>query len=163
MYGLHINSDPNKIISELDKYKKTCKVIQMFVNINKKYNNIYEILDEYYETRLIIYKKRKEYLLDKLTKELNILRWKVKFIEDVLEKKILIERQKKENIIERLEELEYPEVDDNYDYLIMIPLLNLSYEKIEELNKRYQLKKEELEHVKNTTEKEQWLIELDEF
>lgn len=42
MYGLHINSDPNKIISELDKYKKTCKVIQMFVNINKKYNNIYE-------------------------------------------------------------------------------------------------------------------------
>jgi DNA topoisomerase-2 len=145
--------------------KKSSSNMHLFDNNNviKKYNNIYEILDEYYETRLIIYKKRKEYLLDKLTKELNILRWKVKFIEDVLEKKIIIERQKKENIIERLEELEYPEVDDNYDYLIMIPLLNLSYEKIEELNKRYQLKKEELEHVKNTTEKEQWLIELDEF
>ena len=42
MYGLHINSDPNQIIEQLIFYNKNnCKVVQMFVNINKKYDKIY--------------------------------------------------------------------------------------------------------------------------
>lgn len=42
MYGLHINSDPNQIIEQLIFYNKiNCKVIQMFVNSNKKYEKIY--------------------------------------------------------------------------------------------------------------------------
>lgn len=42
MFGLHINSDPNFISDELNKYKDL-KCIQMFVNINDKYKKQYEI------------------------------------------------------------------------------------------------------------------------
>ena len=41
MYGLHINSDPNFICDELNKYKDL-KCIQMFVNINDKYTKEYQ-------------------------------------------------------------------------------------------------------------------------
>lgn len=42
MYGLHINSDPNQIIEQLIFYKENnCEVIQMFVNMNKKFEKIY--------------------------------------------------------------------------------------------------------------------------
>lgn len=42
MYGLHINSDPSQIIEQLIYYNKNnCKVVQIFVNINKKYDKIY--------------------------------------------------------------------------------------------------------------------------
>lgn len=41
MYGIHINSDPNIICNELKKYKNL-KCIQMFININDKYEKEYE-------------------------------------------------------------------------------------------------------------------------
>ena len=41
MYGLHINSDPNLICDELNKYKNL-KCIQMFINITDKYEKEYE-------------------------------------------------------------------------------------------------------------------------
>ena len=41
MYGIHINSDPDIIGDELNKYKKL-KCLQLFVNINPKYKSIYD-------------------------------------------------------------------------------------------------------------------------
>lgn len=41
MYGLHINSDPNIICEEINKYKNL-KCIQMFINISDKYEKEYE-------------------------------------------------------------------------------------------------------------------------
>ena len=38
-----------------------------------KYENVNEIIDEYYDTRLNFYKLRKEYLENKLQRELNLL------------------------------------------------------------------------------------------
>ena len=47
---------------------------------------------EYYNVRLEYYQKRKIYLIGKLSKELDILEYKVKFIKDILNKVIIIER-----------------------------------------------------------------------
>ena len=41
MYGIHINSDPNIISNELNKYNNL-KCLQLFVNINPKYKSIYD-------------------------------------------------------------------------------------------------------------------------
>lgn len=41
MYGIHINSDPNIICDELNKYKHL-KCLQLFVNINSKFKTIYD-------------------------------------------------------------------------------------------------------------------------
>jgi DNA topoisomerase-2 len=134
-----------------------------------KYNSTNDILKDYYDIRLEYYNKRKEYLINKLTKELNILKYKVMFIEYVLDKKIIIERQKKADIINKLVEFKFPkilnnnETEETYDYLTEIPLFSLTMEKIEELNNKYKNKDQELAKIKSVSEFEQWTIELDEF
>ena len=134
-----------------------------------KYDNVLEILTKFYEVRLGMYTKRKQYMIGKLEKELNILFWKKKFIEQVLDNKIKIYRQKKSVIIERLVELKYPQlatgsdIAESYDYITDIPLFNLTEEKITELNDKYNTKDEELAKVKATSEIDQWEYELDEF
>jgi DNA topoisomerase-2 len=141
----------------------------------KKYKNPNEILLEFYETRLMMYTKRKEYLIRKLSKELDILKWKKLFIEYVLDNKIVIYKQKKDNIIAKLVELGFPKLatetkesntdknNSSYDYVTEMKLFNLTEEKIAELTEKYNNKEKELRHVEVTTETEQWIVELDEF
>ena len=134
----------------------------------RKYHNPESILKEFYDVRLNYYTKRKEYLIGKLNKELNILKYKVMFIEYVLDKKIIIERQKKVNIINKLIELKFPKLadsndDESYDYLTEMSLFSLTEDKIDELNKRFKNKEDELKKVQLTSEIDQWKYELNEF
>jgi len=127
----------------------------------KKYESPLEIIKDFYEVRYSYYVKRKEYLINKLTNELNLLNYKVKFINDYLNKIIIIEKQKKDTIINRLIELKYPKLeDDSYNYLLNIGLMSLSQEKIDELMNKYNIKKEELERTINTDEFTMWENEL---
>lgn len=135
----------------------------------KKYDNTDEILDDFYETRLSMYVKRKEYLINKLMRELDILKYKKMFIEYVLDGTIIIYRQKKVDIINRLVELKFPKFatsDNNettYDYITDMPLFNLTQDKIDELNEKLKNKEEELARIQSTTEIEQWTYELNEL
>jgi len=133
-----------------------------------KYNSTTEILMEFYETRLMMYTKRKDFLIQKLQKELDILKYKKLFIEMVLDEQIIIYRQKKDIIIERLIELKFPKLTTNsneksFEYITDIPLFNLTQEKIDELNAKFNAKELELKKIQSTTEIQQWIIELDEF
>lgn len=130
----------------------------------KKYSNVMEIITDFYDVRLMMYSKRKEYLIDKFGKELDILKYKKLFIEMVLDNKIIIYKQKKSDIINKLVEFKFPKLqNDSYDYLTDMPLFNLTYEKIEELNEKVRNKEVELLKVQSTSETDQWKMELDEF
>ena len=108
-----------------------------------------------------IIKKEKDFFVDKLKKELELIKFKVKFIDYVINEKIIIYKQKND-IIKKLEELEFPKLGNecNYDYITNIPLFNLTLEKIEELNKLFKLKEKELDNYINTTIKDMWKNEL---
>jgi DNA topoisomerase-2 len=82
-------------------------------NIIHKYETIEDILIEFYNTRLIKYKERKEYYVKILKNELNILKYKIKFIKDYIDKIIIIEKKKKNDIIQKLIELKYPRLSTN--------------------------------------------------
>ena len=134
------------------------------------YETIHDIIEEFYVDRLEFYKKRKAHYINVLENDVNIIKYKVKFIEDIFDKKIKIEKQKKEVIIERLVELKYPKlsknvnnIDKSYSYIIELPLWSLTYEKIEELKNQLADIRKVLDEYKNKTEEELWLGELDEF
>jgi DNA topoisomerase-2 len=131
----------------------------------KKYETPLEIIEEFATIRLEYYVKRKEYMIGELNRELDLLKYKMMFIEYVLAKKIIIEKQKKDAIIAKLQELKFPRLSDNfsYDYLLNMPLYSLTYEKIEELRNKLNNKEEELENLMGITEKEMWKNELDEL
>lgn len=153
-----------------------------------KYQSPQDILDEFYHVRIDMYKKRKEFLIGKLQNELNILLYKMKFIQYVLDNKIVVFKQKKSSIIEKLVSFKFPklmtglskvkvEMDDkdpdndleesnsdkSYEYITSMPLFSLTDEKITELQAKLSAKQEELDHVQSVSEIEQWRLELEEF
>ncbi len=135
------------------------------INTFDKVNDIFEM---WYDVRLKKYDERKSYLIGKISNELDLLKYKALFIKYVLEEKIIVFRQKKQAIIDKLVELKFPMLsttDDekSYDYITSIPLFHLTLEKIEELNDRLKEKEEELDYVKKTTPIEFWKKELKEF
>ena len=130
----------------------------------KKYHNVNDILKEFYQIRLEAYTTRKNYYLGKYKQELDALKNKMKFIEDVLEDRIVINRKKREEIVAQLIKKKYPTMgDEKYDYLLTMPIHSFTYEKIEELQEKIDNKETEMKTLDSKSEKELWCDELEEF
>ena len=130
----------------------------------KKYHNVNEILKEFYQIRLDAYTTRKNYYLGKYQQELDVLKYKMKFIEDVLEDRIIINRKKRDEIVTQLVKKKYPNMgDDKYEYLLTMPIHSFTHEKIEELQEKINNKETDMKNLDSKSEKELWVEELDEF
>ena len=129
----------------------------------KKYKNVSDILKNYFKVRLNLYHKRKNYQLEALKKELVIVNAKVRFIMEFIEEKIIISNRSKKNLIEQLVNGKYPTVngDEEFGYLIKMPIYNLTKERIEELKKDRDVKTEMFNNLEKTSETKLWSGELD--
>lgn len=129
----------------------------------KKYDSVEEIIEDYYEIRLNYYEDRKEYMVDVLERELLILANKAKYIQELLDGTIDLRKKKKQEIVAMLVEKDYDSIDDDneYKYLVRMPMDSVSEENIEKLLNEHQTKKEELDRVKETSVQTMWLNELE--
>jgi DNA topoisomerase-2 len=140
----------------------------------KKYKNVNDIFDDYYIERYNLYILRKEYQLKQIKYELDVNNSKFKFINDVINENILIYRNKRENIINKLIELKYNMIIDKnitnnyndinkksgFNYLINMPLYNLTEEKLEELNETIKNLQDRFDKLNNSSIESIWLKEL---
>jgi len=142
----------------------------------KKYETVNDIMEEYYDYRLKIYIKRKEKYMRVLKNELNIIKYKVKFLEHVIDGTIVLFVNKKtieeDKVINKLEELEYPrlshniEADDSsktYNYITDISLFSLTKDRLEILREQFKEKLAIYKTYKNTKVEDIWIKELDEL
>jgi DNA topoisomerase-2 len=129
----------------------------------KKYDTIEEIIDDYFEIRLSLYKKRKEYLIAALEQELIILRNKTNYVRENLEDTIDLRKKKKEQVVEMLTNKGYAIVDNDceYKYLTKMPMDSVTEENADKLFREYSIKCVELESIRNKTIMEMWNGELD--
>ena len=127
----------------------------------KKYDTVYDIIDDYYNVRLELYQKRKDYQLDVLKNQLEMISYKVKFILLVIDKKINVNNRKKSEIETDLESHDFPRIKNNFDYLLSMPIYNLTFEKVEELKKQKQDKEIEYNELKDKTINNMWMEELE--
>ncbi len=182
------NNTDTKVSFELtfeDSYLDTAKDIDKLFHLYKKYsiNNMHlygpeghikrydsveEIMNDYYRVRLEMYQKRKDHQLAILEHQLKIISYKVKFILMVVEKKLEINNKKKQEIEEKLEKSKFPKIgrtkDDtkvSYDYLLTMPIYNLTQEKIEELKRQQEDKETEYNDLNGKTPETIWVDELD--
>jgi len=171
----------NNVIEEKLKLisKKSLTNLHLYTkdgNINK-YGSIYQIMDHHYYTRYEMYTKRKQYLISTLEKKIRLLESKMMFIQYVIDDKIKVYKQSKQSIIDSLKEFEFPFYENNtiisfnvkkkvsteYNYLLNLSVYNFTLEKVEELENEIVTGKQHLDEIKNTTEKDMWITELDEF
>ena len=130
----------------------------------KKYENIYQIIDEYYEVRYEFYKKRKTYLITKLGNELKFLSAKAQFIQYNLDDKIDLRKKSKTQINEIMKSFKFELGEDkSYNYLIKMPMDSVSKENVEKLMKEHDEKEAHLNEVKSNSVEQMWLKELGEL
>ena len=127
-----------------------------------KYEKVSEIIDAYYEVRLKLYETRKAYLIDALEKDLVLLSNKAKYIQENLDGTIDLRKKKKEQVVIMLAEKGYAKIDDDeYKYLIKMPMDSVTEENVDKLLKDKSSKETELNIIKNTTVHKMWKSELD--
>jgi DNA topoisomerase-2 len=156
-------------INGLEKLLKLCSTssttnMNLFNADDKltKYDNVEEIIDDYYTIRLEHYEDRKEFIIKALEKELLILSNKARYIQELLNDTIDLRKKKKQEIIDILNNKDYDTIDDDEDfkYLVKMPMDSVSEENVEKLLNERDNKNNELLRVKSTTIQEMWLQEL---
>jgi len=131
----------------------------------QKYNNIPDIINAYYEVRLKLYQQRKIYMINSLEKELLTLTNKAKYIVENLNGTIDLRKKKKEEVIQMLLDKGYDllENDNDFKYLIKMPMDSVTEENVEKLLKDKTNKEGDLALIKNTTINEMWMNELNQL
>jgi DNA topoisomerase-2 len=167
----HLNVYDDKI--GMTKLEKALKIVSSINTSNmvafdrnnkiKKYENVNEIMIEYIETRLELYNFRKKNMMDTMDEEIKYLSMKIRFIKEFISGEVSINNQTKQMIIEQLETREYSKRDDSYDYLLRMPIYNLTKEKIDEFDELNNKKNNELELLKTKTEKDLWTEDFKEI
>jgi DNA topoisomerase II len=168
-FELKFNKGALKKISDIPKsyrlIKKYSTTNMHLYSVNgniRKYSDINDILNEFYQKRLELYQKRKDYQLNNLKNDLDNLNYKVKFILQVINKEIKINNRKKADIESKLFVLKYPKLgkDSSYQYLLGMPIYSLTFEKVQELKKQKNAKETEYNKLKETDIKDIWREEL---
>ena len=123
-----------------------------------------EIIYRFYKVRKEHFKKRKNYLIDKLNENYTLLESKVRFIKLIIEEKLIVFNKKKDFIISQLmvfhEIKPFVKVNDTWDYLLDLKIHVLTEEKIKDFETKMQNTKIELETLKSTTIQQMWTTEL---
>ena len=127
----------------------------------KKYDNVLDIINDYYETRLSMYDTRKQHIINVLEQELIILENKKNYINELLDDTLDLRRKKKEEINTILESKGYIRVKEDYNYLIKMTMDSVSEENVEKLMKDFIQKEGDLKKIKEQSIENMWLEELD--
>lgn len=147
-------------VTNMHMFNEDCKIT--------KFKSVDDIIDKWFSVRQNIYIKRREYLLEYLKKELDIIKYKVKFIMEIISETLEIRNVKKSTIIEKLNEKNYPKFalkdgPASFDYLLGMDLYKLSSDEIEELKKKEEIKETEFNTLFNKSSSDLWKEDINEF
>lgn len=126
----------------------------------KIFDRAEDIVKYFVNFRLQWYEKRKEYLINKIQKEVSLLSNKARFIKDIIEGNLKINNVPKNDIILYLKNSNYDQIDNSYSYLLSMPIHILTKERFEELLRQTKEKESELEIIKKTDYKTMYMDDL---
>jgi DNA topoisomerase-2 len=191
-------TDPKTGITELEKRLRLTSTISCNKTLNffgpdeRLYNmsSVDDIMDMYFAERMKLYRVRKMFLESQYQRDLALLSARAKFILDVVEGRVIVNRRAKPDIIMQLQRLEYPvmfekqlytpaaftakleELGDtdgslrekgSYQFLLDMPIYNLTEEKIKELLTEREEVNALIATLKGKTPGDLWMEDLDAF
>ena len=126
----------------------------------KTYNNVYQIINEFFDFRLEYYEKRRLELINIFEKDNEIINNQIKFLELILNDKDKLFNKDENEMIAYLKNKGIKQKDDSYDYLLNIPFKKLNKDNHVKLNQEYNNIKNKIKDLKNKTNKDIWLEDL---
>ena len=176
-----VNADGQNRIQKIFKLTSKINTSNMVLynaeGFLQKFTDANEILRDYFMVRHDLYDKRKAYQIQALARELKVINARVRFILEFIEDKIKIAKQSKAKLIEQLVTRKYPNLnlndtqlvemdtteimkDNGYDYLIKMPIYNLTQERIDELMQDRDTIQDRYDKLQSLSIEEIWLGEL---
>ncbi|KAK2757563.1 DNA topoisomerase 2 [Arachnomyces sp. PD_36] len=157
-----------------------------------KYASVDDILKEFYALRIKFYEKRKQWQLSELQKELDKLTNQARFVQMIIDGKLVISKKKKKDLIVELKQKgfkAFPKVADavqagetapaaedeegeeedleiessSYDYLLGMALWSLTQERVEKLRRQIGDREMEVDALIKLSKEDIWKKDLDEF
>lgn len=125
-----------------------------------KYASPLEILDEFYNVRLEYYQKRKDNVLAELQHDMDMFTNKIRFIREVVTEVLKVHKMKKNELEAYLDYNKYTKFDSSFDYLVKIPIYNLTKDKVQELESDILKMKSEIAVIKGKTVQDMWSEDL---
>ena len=166
--------------TELVKYQEdNNKLLEKHLKINESFTENLTILDEFnkikifkttndiiryfIDFRLSFFAKRKEFLINKLEYDILVLKNKIKFINYILNEKIVFKGKSQIQIEEKLEFFKFDKIENSYSYLLNMRILSFVKELEQELFENLTKKEAELQETKITDPKTMYINDLKEL
>jgi DNA topoisomerase-2 len=136
-----------------------------------KYDTIGDLLEDYYQTRLGLYDKRKAHQINELNDRIEELSAKAKFIKGIVEGTIKIMNMEDNVVLASLKshglpprsQPDKPDSLDAYEYLLRMRIDRIKKSAVIEVEKDLETTKKTLEELVKTTVTQIWRTELEEF
>jgi len=138
----------------------------LFTNLGRlqKYDTLDEIFHTYCKKRHEIYARRKVVAIQSLREQLESDRLRRRFIEDVIEDRVVVFRRSEADVIQQLTSLHYPpSIVEDPSPLLGIHVRHFTQEHLETLTKKIERLEKELVELEKMTPTNMWRIELDRF
>lgn len=129
----------------------------------QKFNSPIDIIKQFHLIKLKFFQKRKDYICNNIEKDLSILNNKIRFINDVVSETIIVHKMKKIELESYLDENNYNKYNDNYDYIIKIPIYNITIDKVDSLKQEKNILEQKLCDIKDKSIENMWQDELIEY
>lgn len=122
-----------------------------------------DILNHFYKIRLEYYEKRKQNIINTLETEVMKLCNQARFIVEKCDNTIQIENKNKKDIEKILTENKYDLLNNDFNYILNMPIWSLSKENKDNLIDKKDIKCQELKILKEKTAIELWREDLEEL
>jgi len=120
-----------------------------------------EIIYHFWRIRNEYYIKRKNFLEEKLKNELDLISNKLRFVNDIIEDKIIVFKKKISVIEEQLKNNGYSLINNSYSYLTDMKIHSFSEDTLDKLNDKCKNIGKEYTKVQKMSLKNFWLEDLD--
>jgi DNA topoisomerase-2 len=139
--------------TNMHMFNRDCKL--------RKYASVEEIIDEFYDVRLDLYGKRKQYMLNELQHKLLKLSNRARYILATLDGSVDLRRKNATVVHDLLTSMEFAVIDGDFKYLIKMPMDSVTQENVDKIMKEKGDAEKELEILQKTKLETMWLSELD--
>jgi len=164
-----------------EKFEKQFKLISTWKTTNMtcfdtdfnivRYKTVGDIMEAFMEKRLPMYEARRLSQLETLTKQITELDAKRRFIQAILDERLILQKKTDEEIVVGLQACnipplsnpDYPSVYDSYEYVLKMRIDRLKLAAVIELDKQIAEKQGEIDYLAAQTGASLWIQDLDEF
>ncbi len=152
----------NKLFKLIEYETENFNVLDEFGKL-KTFDSVEEIIKYFVEFRLKLYTKRKDFQIKKINDQINILDNKIRFIKSIIDELLIVNNRKKDMIEKDLVVLKFDKVENNFDYLLRMPIYSLTKETYDRLREDMNVKKQELVDVKKSKPIDTYIKELEDL